>query len=142
MSTRDESRATGAGQGTLCQRPPCQGLPICPQLEQFGLESPSTSLALDPPGFTEGPGFLGGEGPVSGSQDLHTLNHQNLTHCSRHGSGPNIILSGKAALATLRGLEGRSAASTDTVEGSVALTSVLYPQETLPQVSPRRSQQP
>ncbi|XP_058516282.1 CREB-regulated transcription coactivator 2 isoform X1 [Ochotona princeps] len=63
-------------------------------LEQFGLENPSTSLALDPPGFTEGLGFLGGAGPVSSSQDLHTLNHQNLTHCSRHGSGPNIILSG------------------------------------------------
>nr|XP_012646686.1 CREB-regulated transcription coactivator 2 isoform X4 [Microcebus murinus] len=62
------------------------------QLEQFGMESPSASLALDPSGFSEGPGFLGVEGPVGGPQDPHTLNHQNLTHCSRHGSGPNIIL--------------------------------------------------
>nr|XP_012646685.1 CREB-regulated transcription coactivator 2 isoform X3 [Microcebus murinus] len=61
-------------------------------LEQFGMESPSASLALDPSGFSEGPGFLGVEGPVGGPQDPHTLNHQNLTHCSRHGSGPNIIL--------------------------------------------------
>ncbi|XP_062048292.1 CREB-regulated transcription coactivator 2 isoform X4 [Lepus europaeus] len=67
------------------------------QLEQFSMESPSTSLALDPPGFSEGPGFLGGEGPMSGSQDPHTLNHQNLTHCSRHGSGPNIILTGDSS---------------------------------------------
>ncbi|XP_051713229.1 CREB-regulated transcription coactivator 2 isoform X4 [Oryctolagus cuniculus] len=66
-------------------------------LEQFSMESPSTSLALDPPGFSEGPGFLGGEGPMSGSQDPHTLNHQNLTHCSRHGSGPNIILTGDSS---------------------------------------------
>ncbi|XP_053448446.1 CREB-regulated transcription coactivator 2 isoform X6 [Nycticebus coucang] len=62
------------------------------QLEQFGMESPSASLVLDPSGFSEGPGFSGGEGPVGGPQDPHTLNHQNLTHCSRHGSGPNIIL--------------------------------------------------
>ncbi|XP_053448445.1 CREB-regulated transcription coactivator 2 isoform X5 [Nycticebus coucang] len=61
-------------------------------LEQFGMESPSASLVLDPSGFSEGPGFSGGEGPVGGPQDPHTLNHQNLTHCSRHGSGPNIIL--------------------------------------------------
>jgi CREB-regulated transcription coactivator 2 len=59
------------------------------------MESPSTSLVLDPPGFSEGPGFLGGEGPVGGPQDPHALNHQNLTHCSRHGSGPNIILTGE-----------------------------------------------
>uniref|UniRef100_A0A8C9J730 CREB regulated transcription coactivator 2 n=1 Tax=Panthera tigris altaica TaxID=74533 RepID=A0A8C9J730_PANTA len=65
--------------------------------EQFSMESPSASLALDPPGFSEGPGFLGGEGPVSGLQDPHTLNHQNLTHCSRHGSGPNIILPGDSS---------------------------------------------
>ncbi|VFV19130.1 isoform cra_b [Lynx pardinus] len=67
------------------------------QPEQFSMESPSASLALDPPGFSEGPGFLGGEGPVSGLQDPHTLNHQNLTHCSRHGSGPNIILPGDSS---------------------------------------------
>ncbi|KAF4021288.1 hypothetical protein G4228_013134 [Cervus hanglu yarkandensis] len=66
-------------------------------LEQFNMENPSTSLALDPPGFSEGPGFLGGEGPVSGPQDPHALNHQNVTHCSRHGSGPNIILTGDAS---------------------------------------------
>ncbi|XP_039074868.1 CREB-regulated transcription coactivator 2 isoform X2 [Hyaena hyaena] len=65
--------------------------------EQFGTESASASLALDPSGFAEGPGFLGGEGPVSGLQDPHTLNHQNLTHCSRHGSGPNIILPGDSS---------------------------------------------
>lgn len=59
------------------------------------MESPSTSLALDPPGFSEGPGFLGGEGPVSSLQDPHALNHQNLTHCSHHASGPNIILPGE-----------------------------------------------
>lgn len=59
------------------------------------MESSSASLGLDPPGFSEGPGFLGGEGPVSGPQDPHALNHQNLTHCSRHGSGPNIILTGE-----------------------------------------------
>ncbi|EPY86581.1 hypothetical protein CB1_000306060 [Camelus ferus] len=29
-------------------------------LEQFSVENPSTSLALDPPSFSEGPGFLGG----------------------------------------------------------------------------------
>ncbi|KAB0396298.1 hypothetical protein E2I00_015533 [Balaenoptera physalus] len=84
-------------------------------LEQFSMENPSTSLALDPPGFSEGPGFLGGEGPVSGPQDPHALNHQNLTHCSRHGSGPNIILTGdpspgfskeiSAALAGVPGFE-------------------------------------
>uniref|UniRef100_A0A7N5KN96 CREB regulated transcription coactivator 2 n=1 Tax=Ailuropoda melanoleuca TaxID=9646 RepID=A0A7N5KN96_AILME len=67
------------------------------QLEQFSMESPSTSLALDAPGFSEGPGFLGGEGPVSSLQDPHALNHQNLTHCSRHASGPNIILPGEAS---------------------------------------------
>ncbi|XP_027388564.1 CREB-regulated transcription coactivator 2 isoform X3 [Bos indicus x Bos taurus] len=66
-------------------------------LEQFNVENPSTSLALDPPGFSEGPGFLGGEGPVSGPQDPHALNHQNVTHCSRHGSGPNVILTGDAS---------------------------------------------
>nr|XP_019568874.1 PREDICTED: CREB-regulated transcription coactivator 2 isoform X1 [Rhinolophus sinicus]XP_019568876.1 PREDICTED: CREB-regulated transcription coactivator 2 isoform X2 [Rhinolophus sinicus] len=66
-------------------------------LEQFGMESPSTSLALDPAGFSEGSGFLGGEGPVGGLQDPHALNHQNLTHCSRHGSGPNIILTGDSS---------------------------------------------
>lgn len=59
------------------------------------MDNPSTSLALDASGFSEGPGFLGGEGPVSGPQEPHTLNHQNLTHCSHHGSGPNIILTGK-----------------------------------------------
>nr|XP_023496880.1 CREB-regulated transcription coactivator 2 isoform X2 [Equus caballus] len=67
------------------------------QLEQFSMESSSASLGLDPPGFSEGPGFLGGEGPVSGPQDPHALNHQNLTHCSRHGSGPNIILTGDSS---------------------------------------------
>ncbi|XP_054418921.1 CREB-regulated transcription coactivator 2 isoform X2 [Pteronotus mesoamericanus] len=66
-------------------------------LEQFSMESPSTSLALDPTGFSEGSGFLGGEGSVSGLQDPHALNHQNLTHCSRHGSGPNIILTGDSS---------------------------------------------
>uniref|UniRef100_A0A0D9S5J8 CREB regulated transcription coactivator 2 n=1 Tax=Chlorocebus sabaeus TaxID=60711 RepID=A0A0D9S5J8_CHLSB len=66
-------------------------------LEQFSMESPSTSLVLDPPGFSEGPGFLGGEGPMGGPQDPHTLNHQNLTHCSRHGLGPNIILTGDSS---------------------------------------------
>ncbi|PNJ56365.1 CREB-regulated transcription coactivator 2 isoform X2 [Pongo pygmaeus] len=66
-------------------------------LEQFSMESPSTGLVLDPPGFSEGPGFLGGEGPMGGPQDPHTLNHQNLTHCSRHGSGPNIILTGDSS---------------------------------------------
>ncbi|EAW53260.1 hCG1995979, isoform CRA_b [Homo sapiens] len=67
------------------------------QLEQFSMESPSASLVLDPPGFSEGPGFLGGEGPMGGPQDPHTFNHQNLTHCSRHGSGPNIILTGDSS---------------------------------------------
>ncbi|XP_012588846.1 PREDICTED: CREB-regulated transcription coactivator 2 isoform X1 [Condylura cristata] len=67
------------------------------QLEQFSMESPSTSLVLDPPGFSEGPGFLGGEGPVSGPQEPHVLNHQNLSHCSRHGSGPNVILTGDSS---------------------------------------------
>ncbi|XP_062962885.1 CREB-regulated transcription coactivator 2 isoform X2 [Cynocephalus volans] len=66
-------------------------------LEQFSMENPSTSLALDPPGFSEGPGFLGGEGPVGGPQNTHVLNHQNLTHCSRYGSGPNIILTGDSS---------------------------------------------
>lgn len=66
-------------------------------LEQFSMESTSASLVLDPPGFSEGPGFLGGEGPVCGSQDPHAVNHQNLTHCSRHGSGPNIILTGDSS---------------------------------------------
>ncbi|XP_008565825.1 PREDICTED: CREB-regulated transcription coactivator 2 isoform X2 [Galeopterus variegatus] len=66
-------------------------------LEQFSMENPSTTLALDPPGFSEGPGFLGGEGPVGGPQNTHVLNHQNLTHCSRHGSGPNIILTGDSS---------------------------------------------
>uniref|UniRef100_A0A2K6V1A7 CREB regulated transcription coactivator 2 n=1 Tax=Saimiri boliviensis boliviensis TaxID=39432 RepID=A0A2K6V1A7_SAIBB len=66
-------------------------------LEQFSMESPSTSLVLDPPGFSEGPGFFGGEGPMGGPQDPHTLNHQNLTHCSRHGSGPNVILAGDSS---------------------------------------------
>lgn len=32
---------------------------------------------------------------MSGPQDPQALNHQNLTHCSRHGSGPNITLTGK-----------------------------------------------
>lgn len=59
------------------------------------MENPSASLVLDPPAFSEGPGFLGSEGSVSGPQDPHVLNHQNLTHCSRHGSGPSIILTGK-----------------------------------------------
>ncbi|XP_073744626.1 CREB-regulated transcription coactivator 2 isoform X2 [Callorhinus ursinus] len=67
------------------------------QLEHFSMESPSTSLALDPPGFSEGPGFLGGEGPVSSLQDPHALNHQNVTHCSRHAAGPNIILPGESS---------------------------------------------
>ncbi|XP_047560136.1 CREB-regulated transcription coactivator 2 isoform X4 [Lutra lutra] len=66
-------------------------------LEQFTMESPSASLALDPPGFSEGPGFLGGEGPVSSLQDPHALNHQNLTHCSRHASGPNVLLPGESS---------------------------------------------
>ncbi|XP_049736533.1 CREB-regulated transcription coactivator 2 isoform X1 [Elephas maximus indicus] len=65
--------------------------------EQFRMENPSTSLVLDPSDFSEGPGFLGGEGPVGGLQDPHALNHQNLTHCSRHGSGPNIILTGDSS---------------------------------------------
>lgn len=66
-------------------------------LEQFSMESSSSSLALDPTGFSEGSGFLGGEGSVSGFQDPHALNHQNLSHCSRHGSGPNIILTGDSS---------------------------------------------
>ncbi|KAL1772184.1 CREB-regulated transcription coactivator 2 isoform X1 [Sigmodon hispidus] len=66
-------------------------------LEQFNMESPSASLVLDPPAFPEGPGFIGSEGSVSGPQDPHVLNHQNLTHCSRHGSGPNIILTGDSS---------------------------------------------
>nr|KAF6413031.1 CREB regulated transcription coactivator 2 [Molossus molossus] len=61
------------------------------------MESSSTSLALDPTGFSEGSGFLAGEGSMSGFQDPHALNHQNLTHCSRHGSGPNIILTGDSS---------------------------------------------
>uniref|UniRef100_A0A8C2VCI3 CREB regulated transcription coactivator 2 n=1 Tax=Chinchilla lanigera TaxID=34839 RepID=A0A8C2VCI3_CHILA len=65
--------------------------------ETFSMESPSTSLVLDSSGFSEGPGFLGGEGPADGPQDPHTLNHQNVTHCSRHGSGPNIILTGDSS---------------------------------------------
>ncbi|XP_054567834.1 CREB-regulated transcription coactivator 2 isoform X6 [Eptesicus fuscus] len=67
------------------------------QLEQFSMESSSSSLALDPTGFSEGSGFLGGEGSLSGFQDPHALNHQNLTHCSRHGSGPNVILTGDSS---------------------------------------------
>ncbi|XP_032700893.1 CREB-regulated transcription coactivator 2 isoform X1 [Lontra canadensis] len=67
------------------------------QLEQFTMESPSASLALDPPGFSEGPGFLGGEGPVSSLQDPHALNHQNLTHCSRQASGPSVLLPGESS---------------------------------------------
>ncbi|XP_054567833.1 CREB-regulated transcription coactivator 2 isoform X5 [Eptesicus fuscus] len=66
-------------------------------LEQFSMESSSSSLALDPTGFSEGSGFLGGEGSLSGFQDPHALNHQNLTHCSRHGSGPNVILTGDSS---------------------------------------------
>ncbi|KAK2092356.1 CREB-regulated transcription coactivator 2 [Saguinus oedipus] len=34
---------------------------------------------------------------MGGPQDPHTLNHQNLTHCSRHGSGPNVILVGDSS---------------------------------------------
>lgn len=92
------NKVTGLGRGRQAHsvlKPPPQGLSVCPQLEQFSMESTSASLVLDPPGFSEGPGFLGGEGPVCGSQDPHALNHQNLTHCSRHGSGPNIILTGE-----------------------------------------------
>ncbi|XP_015997363.2 CREB-regulated transcription coactivator 2 [Rousettus aegyptiacus] len=84
-------------------------------LEQFSMQSPSASLALDPPGFSEGSGFSGAEGPASGLQDPHALNHQNLTHCSRLGSGPNVILTGDpspgfskeiaAALAAVPGFE-------------------------------------
>ncbi|KAM7054308.1 CREB-regulated transcription coactivator 2 isoform 2-T2 [Molossus nigricans] len=70
---------------------------VSQQLEQFSMESSSTSLALDPTGFSEGSGFLAGEGSMSGFQDPHALNHQNLTHCSRHGSGPNIILTGDSS---------------------------------------------
>ncbi|XP_060057494.1 CREB-regulated transcription coactivator 2 isoform X3 [Erinaceus europaeus] len=66
-------------------------------LEQFSMESTSASLALDPSSFSEGPGFLGGEGPVSGPQDPHPLSHQHLTHYSRHGSGPNIVLTGDSS---------------------------------------------
>ncbi|KAM5294407.1 CREB-regulated transcription coactivator 2 isoform 1-T1 [Glossophaga mutica] len=66
-------------------------------LEQFSMESPSASLVLDPTGFSEGSGFLGNEGSASGLQDPHALNHQNLTHCSRHGSGPNVILTGDSS---------------------------------------------
>ncbi|XP_075418566.1 CREB-regulated transcription coactivator 2 isoform X3 [Tenrec ecaudatus] len=66
-------------------------------LEQFSMESPSASLGLEPPDYSEGPGFLGGEGPVGSPQDPHALNHQNLTHCSHHGSGPNIILTGDSS---------------------------------------------
>ncbi|XP_044122335.1 CREB-regulated transcription coactivator 2 isoform X3 [Neovison vison] len=88
-------------------------------LGSFTMESPSASLALDPPGFSEGPGFLGGEGPVSSLQDPRALNHQNLTHCSRHASGPDVLLPGEsspgfskeiaAALAGVPGFEGPAA---------------------------------
>uniref|UniRef100_A0A4X2M5T5 CREB regulated transcription coactivator 2 n=1 Tax=Vombatus ursinus TaxID=29139 RepID=A0A4X2M5T5_VOMUR len=67
------------------------------QLEQFSMESPSGSLTLDPPSFSEGPGFSGNDEPGgggSGPQDSHALNRQNLTHCARHGPVPNIILTG------------------------------------------------
>uniref|UniRef100_A0A4X2LMN8 CREB regulated transcription coactivator 2 n=1 Tax=Vombatus ursinus TaxID=29139 RepID=A0A4X2LMN8_VOMUR len=66
-------------------------------LEQFSMESPSGSLTLDPPSFSEGPGFSGNDEPGgggSGPQDSHALNRQNLTHCARHGPVPNIILTG------------------------------------------------
>ncbi|KAM9006287.1 CREB-regulated transcription coactivator 2 isoform X1 [Sarcophilus harrisii] len=67
------------------------------QLEQFSMESPSGSLTLDPPSFSEGPGFSGNDEPGGGGsvpQDSHALNRQNLTHCARHGPVPNIILTG------------------------------------------------
>ncbi|XP_072503145.1 CREB-regulated transcription coactivator 2 isoform X4 [Notamacropus eugenii] len=66
-------------------------------LEQFSMESPSGNLTLDPPSFSEGPGFSGNDEPGgggSGLQDSHALNRQNLTHCARHGPVPNIILTG------------------------------------------------
>ncbi|XP_006895931.1 PREDICTED: CREB-regulated transcription coactivator 2 [Elephantulus edwardii] len=88
-------------------------------LEQFSMESPSTSLVLDPPRFSEGSGFLGSRGPVSGLQDPHALNHQNLTHCSRHDSESNIILTGdsspgfsKEIAAALAGLPGFEVSTT------------------------------
>ncbi|XP_012905379.1 CREB-regulated transcription coactivator 2 isoform X4 [Mustela putorius furo] len=88
-------------------------------LEQFTMQSPSAGLALDPPGFSEGPGFLGGEEPVSSLQAPRALNRQNLTRCSRRASGPNVLLPGEsspgfskeiaAALAGVPGFEGPAA---------------------------------
>ncbi|XP_006861540.1 PREDICTED: CREB-regulated transcription coactivator 2 [Chrysochloris asiatica] len=100
-------------------------------LEQFSMESTSTSLGLDPPGFSEGSGLLGGEGPVCSPQEPHALNHQNLTHCSRHGSGPNIILTGdsspgfsKEIAAALAGVPGFEV-STDGLELGLGLEDEL-----------------
>nr|XP_060613935.1 CREB-regulated transcription coactivator 2 [Anolis sagrei ordinatus]XP_060632074.1 CREB-regulated transcription coactivator 2-like [Anolis sagrei ordinatus] len=45
------------------------------------------------PGDGSGGGGGGGGGP-SGGHDPHLLNRQNLSHCSRHGPIPNIILTG------------------------------------------------
>lgn len=83
------------------------------------MQSPSAGLALDPPGFSEGPGFLGGEEPVSSLQAPRALNRQNLTRCSRRASGPNVLLPGEsspgfskeiaAALAGVPGFEGPAA---------------------------------
>ena len=135
-------------------KPTYSTLCVCLQLEQFNMENPSTSLALDPPGFSEGPGFLGGEGPVSGPQDPHTLNHQNVTHCSRHGSGPNIILTGERCGRCLRmegGQDTLGGAAGDWVLGGGLgrvheawgpHSSLLSTQETPPQASPRRLQPP
>ncbi|XP_043860961.1 CREB-regulated transcription coactivator 2 isoform X2 [Dromiciops gliroides] len=91
-------------------------------LEQFSMESPSGSLTLDPPSFSEGPGFSGNDEPGGGGngpQDSHALNRQNLTHCARHGPVPNIILTGdsppgfsKEIAAALAGVPGFEVAAT------------------------------
>ncbi|KAB0385257.1 hypothetical protein FD755_000213 [Muntiacus reevesi] len=48
---------------------------------------PINQLVQNLAGFSEGPGFLGDERPVSGPQDPHALNHQNITH---YCSGPGL----------------------------------------------------
>lgn len=35
---------------------------------------------------------------MNGLEDSHALNHQNLSHYSCHGSGPNMILPGESSL--------------------------------------------
>ncbi|KAB0363587.1 hypothetical protein FD754_007743 [Muntiacus muntjak] len=48
---------------------------------------PINQLVQNLAGFSEGPGFLGDERPVSGPQDPHALNHRNITH---YCSGPGL----------------------------------------------------